>query len=78
MGKARGRIRATEHRVLGNDRERRSIPFFYEPRIDASIAPLPLEGVAPFPAFAYGDHLWEAMTKFVEFADAERFPKTAD
>jgi isopenicillin N synthase-like dioxygenase len=73
-----GRIRATEHRVLGNDRERSSIPFFYEPRVDARIAPLPLEGVAPFPAFRYGDHLWEAMTRFVEFADAERFPERSD
>jgi len=68
-----GRIRATEHRVLGNDDVRCSIPFFYEPRIDARIAPLPLEGAEPFEPFAYGDHLWEAMSKFAEFADARRW-----
>jgi hypothetical protein len=36
-----GRIKATEHRVLGSAEERFSIPFFYEPRVDAEIAPLP-------------------------------------
>lgn len=71
-----GRIRATEHRVLGNDRERRSIPFFYEPRVDARIEPLPLEGVEPFEPFEYGDHVWEAMTKFSEFSRARRWPET--
>ncbi|MGH7058645.1 MAG: isopenicillin N synthase family dioxygenase, partial [Acetobacteraceae bacterium] len=35
-----GRIRATEHRVLGSGLERFSIPFFYEARADATIAPL--------------------------------------
>jgi isopenicillin N synthase-like dioxygenase len=59
-----GRIRATEHRVLAPGRTRFSIPFFYEPRVDAEIAPLP--GVAPFEPFLYGDHLWEVTTKFVE------------
>ena len=38
-----GRIRATEHRVLGNGVERNSIPFFYEARADATIAPLPID-----------------------------------
>jgi isopenicillin N synthase-like dioxygenase len=59
-----GRIRATEHRVLAPGRTRLSIPFFYEPRVDAEIAPLP--GAAPFEPFLYGDHLWEVTTKFVE------------
>jgi len=72
-----GRIRATEHRVLGNDRERRSIPFFFEPRIDARIASLPLEGAEDFEPFTYGDHLWDAMTKFVEFQQATRWPDDA-
>jgi isopenicillin N synthase-like dioxygenase len=70
-----GRIRATEHRVLGQDRPRRSIPFFYEPRVDARIEPLP--GGEPFEPFAYGDHLWDAMSRFAEFADAERWPRGA-
>lgn len=62
-----GRIRATEHRVVGAGRERFSIPFFYEPRVDAAIRPLPIAGAEAFPPFTYGDHLWAAMTRFVEF-----------
>ena len=75
-----GRIRATEHRVIGEtaggtNRARHSIPFFYEPRADARIAPLPLPpalpGIEPFAPFEYGDHLWAAMTRFVEFRGLE-------
>jgi isopenicillin N synthase-like dioxygenase len=62
-----GRIRATEHRVLGSDRERFSIPFFYEPRVDAVIAPLPLDGGPSFQPFVFGDYLWDTVTRFVEF-----------
>lgn len=62
-----GRIKATEHRVLGSERERFSIPFFYEPRVDAEIAPLPLDGAEPFEPFLFGDHLWATTTRFVEF-----------
>ncbi len=63
-----GRVRATIHRVLGSARERYSIPFFYEPRPDAVIRPLPLPGIEAFEPFHYGDHLWETITKFnVEF-----------
>lgn len=60
-----GRIRATEHRVIGPGRERFSIPFFYEPRVDALIRPLP--NCPSFEPFSYGDHLWTAMSRFVEF-----------
>ena len=63
-----GRIRATEHRVIGTGRERRSIPFFHEARADAEIAPLPLAGAAGFEPFLYGDYLWATTTQFVEFA----------
>jgi isopenicillin N synthase-like dioxygenase len=70
-----GRIKATEHRVLSVGRERFSIPFFYEPRADAEIAPLPLAGVAPFAPFLYGDHLWAATTRFVEFRGLEHLRK---
>ena len=66
-----GRIRATEHRVLGTDRERRSFPFFYEPRVDATIAPLPLAGDPTFEPFLFGDYLWAAVTRFVEFRGLE-------
>jgi len=67
-----GRIRATEHRVLGCDRERFSIPFFYEARAEAIIAPLPLDRPDLFTPFAYGDFLWRRMTSFVEFRGMER------
>lgn len=66
-----GRIKATEHRVIGPDRERFSIPFFYEPRVDALIEPLPIPGITPFEPFLYGDHLWAAMMRFVEFRGLE-------
>lgn len=66
-----GRIRATEHRVVGDFVERRSIPFFYEPAADACIAPLPLAFCPQFEPFAYGDHLWSSMTRFVEFRGLE-------
>jgi isopenicillin N synthase-like dioxygenase len=61
-----GAIRATVHRVLGNGRERHSIPFFYEAGVDAVIAPLPLAGGKPFDPFYFGDHLWDTTTQFVE------------
>jgi len=61
-----GLIRATRHRVLGTGRERYSIPFFYEARPDAVIAPLALAGVQPFEPFYFGDHLWDVASRFVE------------
>ncbi len=67
-----GRFRATEHRVLASEVSRCSIPFFFEPRVDARIAALPgLDGPA-FAPFLYGDHLWALMTKFFEFRGLER------
>ncbi len=65
-----GRIRATRHQVLGGPTERCSIPFFYEPRADARITSL--QGDADAASFLYGDHLWAAMTKFVEFRGMEQ------
>jgi isopenicillin N synthase-like dioxygenase len=67
-----GRIRATEHRVLGAGYERRSIPFFHEARADTEIAPLPLAGAALFEPFLYGDYLWATTTQFVEFKGMEQ------
>lgn len=61
-----GRIRATMHRVLGSGQVRFSVPFFYEARVDAVIAPLPLLGAQPFAPFYFGDHLWDTCTGFVE------------
>jgi isopenicillin N synthase-like dioxygenase len=62
-----GQVRATRHRVVGSGAERFSIPFFYEPAVDAVIAPLGLG--ADFAPITYGDHLWEATTKFIEQRD---------
>jgi isopenicillin N synthase-like dioxygenase len=64
-----GRIQATEHRVLGSGELRHSVPFFYEPHVDAVISPL--TDSADFEPFLYGDHLWAAMTRFVEFEGME-------
>ena len=55
-----GRLKATPHRVLAADGGRHSIPFFYEPRFDARIAPL--DGSAP--AVRYADHLIEKIRSF--------------
>jgi isopenicillin N synthase-like dioxygenase len=73
-----GRIKATQHRVIGHGAERYSIPFFYEPNVDAVIAPLPLTNgdatkaeAADFTPFLYGDHVWASTTKFVEFHGME-------
>jgi isopenicillin N synthase-like dioxygenase len=66
-----GRIRATEHRVLGADIERHSIPFFYEARAEATIAPLPIDSPDRFVPFQYGDFLWKRITSFVEFRGME-------
>lgn len=66
-----GRIKATEHRVIGRGEERFSVPFFYDARADALIEPLPLPGVEPFAPFYFGDYLWSTMTRFVEFHGLE-------
>lgn len=58
-----GRIRATEHRVLSPGRERFSLPFFYEPHVDAMIAPLPLANSEQFVPFVYGDHVWASLPR---------------
>src|SRR5690606_41124353 len=50
-----GRIKATLHRILANGGERFSIPFFYEPRADARLAPPPPDREGRKPPFS-GDH----------------------
>ena len=70
-----GRIKATEHRAIGNGRERMSIPFFYEARADAAIRPFPMDGAASFEPFLYGDYLWATTTQFVEFKGMESLRK---
>jgi len=73
-----GRIKATEHRVLGAGQMRYSIPFFYEARADAEISPLPTDR-GRFEPFLYGDYLWSRITSFVEFRGmaAQRRPRRA-
>jgi isopenicillin N synthase-like dioxygenase len=61
-----GRIRATRHRVLSYGEERFSIPFFFEPRPDTLISPLPMPGASNFEPFLFGDHLWATTTRFPE------------
>jgi len=63
-----GRIKATEHRVIGTGRERMS---FYEARADAEIRPLPIDPANSFEPFLYGDYLWATTTQFVEFKGME-------
>lgn len=57
------RIVACEHRVLSPNCERFSIPFFYEPRLDYEIAPLPHAGAVPFAPFVYGDYVWSSLPR---------------
>jgi len=60
------KIRATRHRVLSAGPERFSIPFFFEPRPDTLIAPLPIPGAEAFEPFQFGDYLWDTTTRFPE------------
>jgi isopenicillin N synthase-like dioxygenase len=68
---SRGRIKATEHRVIGSGLQRMSVPFFYEARVDAVIGPLPMDPPDAFAPFLYGDYLWGTTTQFVEFKGME-------
>jgi isopenicillin N synthase-like dioxygenase len=70
-----GVVQATRHRVVAPKRARYSIPFFYEPRADARIAPLPIADGAAFPPFLYGDYLWESATSFIEMAGVKGLRK---
>jgi isopenicillin N synthase-like dioxygenase len=71
-----GAFRATQHRVLGEDLGdgvmRHSIPFFFEPSLDAVIGPIP--GLAADAGLAaepirYGDYLLAKIRRFTEFRD---------
>jgi isopenicillin N synthase-like dioxygenase len=60
------RLVATPHRVLGGATERYSLPFFFEPSVDAPLSGLPSDGPPRHQPIAYGDFLIEAMQRFVE------------
>ncbi len=47
-----GQIKATPHRVIGGAHERISVPFFFNPRFDANVAPWGSEEI-----ILAGDHL---------------------
>lgn len=66
-----GRIQATEHRIVGGTHSRHSIPFFFEPAVDAHIEAPDMAGDG---GYVYGDRLWERMQAFVEFQGLERAP----
>ncbi|MBY8976247.1 isopenicillin N synthase family oxygenase [Rhodobacteraceae bacterium NNCM2] len=66
-----GRIKATPHRVLGGLAERFSVPFFFEPAVDAVIEPL---AGTKGETFVYGDFLWERMVNFPNFQGVTRRP----
>lgn len=70
-----GVVQATRHRVIAPGQLRFSIPFFYEPRADALIEPLPVKGASDFEPFLYGDYLWESATNFVEMAGVKHLRK---
>ena len=72
---SRGRIKATEHRVIGSGQGRMSVPFFYEARAEAVIRPLPIDPADAFEPFLYGDYLWATTTQFVEFKGMESLRK---
>lgn len=65
-----GRLGATAHRVIAQDSDRYSIPFFFEPRCDAEISPLP--GLPEAPSIRYADHVFEKMKLFGTHATDRR------
>lgn len=69
-----GRVKATPHRVLGGLAERHSVPFFYEPAVDAVIEPLFPDEAPEARPFVYGDFLWQRIQKFPAFAGVDRRP----
>ncbi|MDX1709734.1 MAG: 2OG-Fe(II) oxygenase family protein [Rhodovibrionaceae bacterium] len=59
-------LKATTHRVIGRTQERYSVPFFFEPAVDAEIACVPTCGAPRYAPVRYGDHVTQAMQRFVE------------
>lgn len=57
-----GRLPATPHRVFAQAEDRHSIPFFFEPLLDAEIRPIP--GAGDRTAVRYADHLWIKSREF--------------
>ena len=62
-----GRFKSTPHRVINlSGGDRYSIPYFYDPGMDAIVEPLPPfvgDSVKRFPPVRYGDYLMERLDK---------------
>ncbi len=53
-----GKLRSTPHRVINTTgRDRYSVPFFFDPHVSASIAPLPGTGESKFDSINFGEFL---------------------
>jgi len=53
-----GRLRSTPHRVINaTGRERYSVPFFFDPHVSTTIAPLPGTGKTQFEPMNFGEFL---------------------
>jgi isopenicillin N synthase-like dioxygenase len=67
-----GKFVATMHRVRATNRDRLSIPFFFEPRLDCVIQPLDPcldNGVSKYDPVKYGEHVLGKMATWVEYQD---------
>jgi isopenicillin N synthase-like dioxygenase len=53
-----GRLKSTPHRVINRSgRERYSCPFFYDPHVSYTVAPLPGQGAPRFEPLVFGEFL---------------------
>ena len=67
-----GLFASTPHRVINaSGQERYSQPFFFDPSMDAIIAPAVDHGV-PFKPVRYGDYLMERIDKNYSYRDGKR------
>ena len=62
-------MKATNHRVLFNQEERISIPFFFEPSYDFKLDPkyLDINENLIYNIYNYEDFLTNSLKKFVEY-----------
>ena len=71
-----GRLLSTPHRVINTSgRERYSVPFFFDPHVATTIAPLPGTGAPQFEPIRFGDFL---RSELEASYDAHKSGETAD